>query len=431
MALDAAPAAQTAQVALPLSRSEEAKARQLEAAKRRATALLATVAVVFVASTLAGEDGGWAEWVRVGSEAALIGGLADWFAVTALFRHPLGIPVPHTAIVRERKDQFGATLGAFVQESFLTPDSVAERVRAAAVARRAADWLATPANARRVAGHLADALVAMADLVEDDEVHRLLEDVVRGRLESVALAPLAGRALRFATSDGRHDEALDAAVGGLDRWLDEHRLELAERFGRSSPWWLPGAVEHRIFERLLDGARTVLREMAEDRDHDLRRQLDDRLARLAEDLETSPGLRERGERVKAELLEQPQLRDWLASLWTDAKPQLRAQAADPASALRTRLEAAVAAAAGRLVDDPALVDRAQEGIETAARYVVRHFSGEITHLVSGTIARWDGEETSRRLELLLGPDLQYIRINGTVVGGAAGLGLHAVARALG
>ena len=424
-------AGRTAASAIAYSPSEQAKRHQLAVSKRQASALLAAVAAVFAVATVAGGDEVWADYVRAGAEASLIGGLADWFAVTALFRHPLGVPIPHTAIVRERKDQFGATLGAFVQESFLTPESVVERLRGAEVARRAADWLAEPANAARVAGHVADAAVAVADVVDDDEVHRLLEDVVRERLDTVALAPLAGRALRFVTAEGRHDEVLDAAVAGLERWLDEHRSELAERFGQRSPWWLPGAVEHRIFERLLDGARSVLREMAEDHDHELRRQLDERLQRLATDLETSEDLRRRGEQLKVELLEQPQVREWVASLWSGAKEQLRAQAGDPASPLRRRLEGAVTAAGARLQGDPVLLSRAQDGVETAAGYVVRHFSDEISGLVGGTIARWDGEETSRRLELLLGPDLQYIRINGTVVGGAAGLGLHALARALG
>ena len=424
-------AGRTAPAAVAYSPSEEAKRRQLTVSKRQASALLAAVAGVFTVATFAGGDDVWVEYVRAGAEASLIGGLADWFAVTALFRHPLGVPIPHTAIVRERKDQFGATLGAFVQESFLTPESVVERLRGAQVAARVAYWLAEPPNAARVAGHVADAAVAVADAVDDDDVHRLLEDVVRERLETVALAPLAGRALRFVTAEGRHDDVLDAAVSGLDRWLDEHRSELAERFGRRSPWWLPGAVEHRIFERLLDGARSVLREMADDRDHELRRQLDERLQRLATELETSDDLRRRGEQLKVELLEHPQVREWVASLWAGAKEQLRVQAGDPASPLRRRLEEAVRAAGARLQGDPVLLARAQVGVETAAGYVVRHFSGEISGLVGATIARWDGEETSRRLELLLGPDLQYIRINGTVVGGAAGLGLHAVARAIG
>ncbi|MGQ0520825.1 MAG: DUF445 domain-containing protein, partial [Actinomycetota bacterium] len=343
---------------------------------------------------------------------------------------PLGIPVPHTAIVRERKDQFGATLGQFVQESFLTAESVVERLAAARVAERTASWLADPVHAARVAGPLADALAAASEAVRDEDVHRLVEEVVRERLGRVPLAPVAGRALRFLTAGGRHDEVLDAAIAGLDRWLDEHREELRDRFGHKSPWWMPDAVEHRIFERLLDAARTLLQEMAGDPDHEVRRQLDDRLRQLATELETSPDLLARGEQLKQEILDQPQVREWMASLWSDVKPELRAQAADPSSALRRRLAGAVVAAGRRLRDDPALTAKVQDTVEVGARYVVEHFSGEIAGLVTSTIARWDGEETSRRLELLLGPDLQYIRINGTVVGGAAGLALHGLATVL-
>ena len=410
---------------------EQTKERQLAAAKRQATALLGAVAAVFVVVTVIGGDATWVGYVQATAEASLVGGLADWFAVTALFRHPLGVPIPHTAIVRQRKDQFGATLGDFVQESFLTPESVAERVSAARVAERVAAWLAEPANAARLAGHAADALAALAELVRDEDVHELVEDVVRQRLESVPLAPLAGRTLRFLIADGRHDDVLDAAIRGLDRWLDEHRDELRDRFGQRSPWWVPGPVEHRIFERLLDGTRTVLQEMAADPRHELRRRLDVRLHQLATELETSAALAERGEQLKRELLEQPQVREWVASMWGDVKPELRAQAVDPESQLRRRLTAAVEAAGRRLRDDHALTAKVQEAVEGGARYVVRHFHGEIAGLVTGTIARWDGEETSHRLELLLGRDLQYIRINGTVVGGATGLVLHTVARALG
>ena len=308
---------------------------------------------------------------------------------------------------------------------------MAERLAGAHVGQRLAAWLSRPAGAERVAGHLADGLAALSDLVRDEDVHRLVEELVRERLEAVPLAPLAGRTLRVLTAGGRHDEVLDAAIGGFDRWLDEHRDELRGRFGQQSPWWMPDAVEHRIFERLLDGARAVLQEMAADRDHELRRRFDERLEHLATELERSPELLERGEQLKHELLEQPQVREWAASLWGDLKPELRAQAADPTSALRRRMTDAVAAAGRRLRDDPALTAKVDDAVEVGGRYVVAHFAGEITDLVSGTIARWDGEETSRRLELLLGPDLQYIRINGTVVGGAAGLVLHAVATALG
>ena len=415
---------------LPALRSEEAKRRQLALTKRRATLLLGVVAVVFVAATVAGDHRTWAGYVQATAEASLVGGLADWFAVTALFRHPLGLPIPHTAVVVERKAQFGETLGDFIQESFLTPEAIVDRIRAASVVPRLAAWLDDPANAGRVAGYALDGAVAVADAVKDEDVHRAIEELVRQRLDSVALAPLAGRALRVATAQGRHEQLLDAGLRGLERYLEEHRDELRTRLGQRSPWWLPGAVEDRIFERLIDGARTVLADMAGDPEHHLRREIDIRLASLATELETSPELLERGERFKQGVLSQEQLREWVASLWGDLKGELRAQAAAPDSELRTRLATAIAALGQRLADDAVLAERVQVGLEGVVKSLAEQFDGEIAALVTGTIDRWDADETARRLELLLGPDLQYIRINGTVVGGLAGLGLHGIAQLL-
>jgi len=277
---------------------------------------------------------------------------------------------------------------------------------------------------------MADAAVAGADLLRDDDVHRVLEDLVRTRVEAVPLAPLAGRALRFFTQDGRHDELLDAMLVGLDRYLGAHGQELRAQLGARSPWWLPGAVEDRIFDRLLDGARSVLQEMAADRAHDLRRQFDARLRLLAAELETSVDLMERGERLKHDLLAQPQVRDWVASVWADARVELRAQACDPDSQLRRQLVQGIVGAGRRLQDDPELAATVQTAVERGIGYLAEHFDGDIAAFISGTIARWDAEETASRLELLLGPDLQYVRINGTVVGAVAGLALHAVSVAL-
>ena len=395
--------------------------------RRRATALLLVVTAVFVAATVAGAHG-WMGYVQATAEASMVGALADWFAVVALFRHPLGLPIPHTAIIPERKDQFGETLGDFVQSSFLTPETITERVRTADVGHRLGAWLSHPGNAGRVARHLADAAVAVADLLKEDDVHAALETFIRDRIESVPLAPVAGKGLRMATESGRHRELVDAAIKGLDHYLDEHRFELQARFGEQSPWWLPGAVEDRIFDRLLDGVRVVLCEMAANPTHPLRRTLDERLLALAVELETSPELRARGEQIKHDLLEHPAVRQWMASLWTDVKAQLRTQADDPDSELRSRLADAIAAIGGRLSDDAALAARVNDIVESAARYVATQFSDEIGNIVQSTIARWDGEETAHRLELLLGPDLQFIRINGTVVGGMAGLLLHVIAQ---
>jgi uncharacterized membrane-anchored protein YjiN (DUF445 family) len=410
--------------------SEQSRRQRLEVTKRRATGLLAAVSLVFLATAVWGGDATWVGYLEATAAASMVGGLADWFAVTALFRRPLGLPIPHTAIIVERKDQFGATLAAFMRESFLTREVLVERVRAAGVVGRVGAWLAKDENAARVAAEVADAAVAGADLLRDDDVHRVVEEMVRERVEAVPLAPLAGRALRFFTQDGRHDELLDAILTGLDRYLASHGPELRAQLGARSPWWLPGAMEDRIFDRLLAGARTVLQEMAADRSHDLRRQFDARLRLLAAELETSVDLWERGERLKHDLLSQPQVREWVASLWADAKVELRAQACDPGSQLRRQLVSGIVAGGRRLQEDPELAATVQTAVERGVAYLADHFDGDIAGFISGTISRWDAEETASRLELLLGPDLQYVRINGTVVGAVAGLVLHAVSAAL-
>jgi uncharacterized membrane-anchored protein YjiN (DUF445 family) len=414
---------------LPRPATDQVRRRLLTQGRRRAPGLLVAVACAFVGLQVWGSDATWVGYVEAMVEASMVGGLADWFAVTALFRHPLHIPIPHTAIIVERKDQFGETLGDFVQTSFLTPDIIAERVRTSRLVPRLAAWLSDRDNAARVARHAAEAAVTAADLLRDDEVHRALEEVARRRIETTPLAPLAGRALRVMTEDGRHHDLLDAMLRAIDRFLTDNRASLRARFGTESPWWLPEAAEDRIFERLLDGARNVLGEVARNPDHELRADFDARVHRLVDSLESSPAMRARGEELKRELLAQPELRAWVASVWTDLKAGLRAQAADPDSELRRRLADTIAALGQRLLDDPALADRVEQGVETGVRYVADQFSDEIGTMVSGTVARWDGREAADRLELLLGPDLQFIRINGTIVGGLAGLLIHAAGQA--
>jgi uncharacterized membrane-anchored protein YjiN (DUF445 family) len=414
----------------PPVRAQEARRAQLRVMKRRATALLGAVTIAFVAVTVLVGNDGWAGYVQATAEAAMIGGLADWFAVTALFRHPLGIPIPHTAIVAARKDSFATTLGEFIQDTFLTADAVVARLRSSEPVPRLAAWLVEPDHAARVAEEVLGGAVTASALLRDDDVHRVIERTLRERLDDVAVAQLAGRALAAVVREGHHQAVVEVVVREADRYLDTHRTELRSRFGHQSPWWLPGAAEDRIVERLVDGARSVLTEMVATPAHPFRRQLDERLLAFAGDLQTSPDLAEKGEKLKQELLARPQLGEWVASAWHDAKETLRGQAADPDSPLREKVAGAVVAAGTRLRDDPELAGRIQEGVERAVTHVVERFHGEIVALVRDTIARWDAEETSDRLELLLGPDLQYIRINGTVVGAAAGLVLHTVAQLL-
>jgi uncharacterized membrane-anchored protein YjiN (DUF445 family) len=406
--------------------ADPARARLLVVTKRRATGLLGLMVGVFLAAVLLGSDQGLLGFVRAGAEASLVGGLADWFAVTALFRHPLGLPIPHTAVIPERKDQFGRTLGAFVQENLLTPALITDRVRNARIAGRVADWLADEAHAAVLAGYIADAARSLAEVVEEEDVERLIEEGLRRAVDRVELAPLAAKALTSMMTAGYHQEAFDALLRGTARFLDDHRADLQARFLAESPWWRPGAVDRKIFTGLIEAALNLLDEIAADPVHPLRSEVDLRLAAFVKKLETSRPLRARIARAKDELLAQGHFPQLAASLWRDARATLADQAADPGSELRTRLAAGLSGAGRRLRDDPVLLARGDQLVETTATYVAGHFHGEIGSLVDTAISRWDGEETARRLELLLGPDLQFIRINGTVIGGLAGLAIHTV-----
>ena len=406
------------------------RARRLVVARRRATALLAGVTVLFVAVTAAGVHGPLLSYVQAGAEASMVGGVADWFAVTALFRRPLGLPIPHTALIVERKDQFAATLGRFVQENFLNADVLAERIRSARLVPRLAAWLAGQANAARIAGHAADAVVTVVDALHDEDVHRVLTAELTRAVDAVEVAPLAGRALRVLVEGGHHAELFGTIVTAANRYLGDQQAELRQLFEGEAPRWVPDAVYRRVFDRLYARLRQHLVVMAADPGDETRRQFDAWIAGLPDRLETSPELRERGERLKRDVLGSALLRDWSSSLWQMAKDTLRTQAADPTSELHRRLADLLAATGRRLKSDRRLADGLERMIESGVRALADHFHDELADLVTGTISRWDAAETSSQLELLLGYDLQYIRINGTVVGAGVGLALHAIALAL-
>jgi uncharacterized membrane-anchored protein YjiN (DUF445 family) len=383
-----------------------------------------------VAVTAVGAHGVLLGYVQAGAEASMVGGVADWFAVTALFRHPLGLPIPHTALLVERKDQFAATLGRFVQENFLTADVLAERIHSARLVPRLAAWLADEASAARFAGHAADLVVTVAENLRDEDVQRVLTAELTRAVDAVEVAPLAGRALRVIIAGGHHAELFNAILSGAGRYIDGHYEELRELFEAESPRWVPDAVYRRVFDRLYTRLRQRLVAMAADPDDQARQQFEEWIAGLPDRLETSPELRERGERLKRDVLGSAGLRDWSSSLWQKAKEGLRIQAADPESELRRRLADALAAAGRRLGSDRRLADGLDRVVESGARALADQFHDELAGLVTGTIERWDAAETSSQLELLLGRDLQYIRINGTVVGAGVGLALHAIVLAL-
>lgn len=396
--------------------------------KRRATGLLILAAVVFILAHVFQDDQEWLRYVAAAAEGSMVGGLADWFAVTALFRHPLGVPVPHTALIPTRKDQLGRTIGSFVEENFLTGTVVIEKLRAARATERMAEWVSHPDNANTVARHASAALAGAAQVLRDDRVQTAIERSLDTWVRRIPLAPLAGRALAVATQDGRHTEMVDAALAGATRFLSDHRDDLRERFGRESPWWVPEAVDDRIFNKLYDAVQAFVREVSGTPDHDFRAYLDGRLDELIERLQTDPDLIARGEEIKMQLLAHPAVRTWTASLWTDFKGTLQNQARDPSSLLRTQIAEEVQAVGATVAAEPELQAKIDGWIESAVLYLLEEHRHQAGDLIASTVERWDPQDASRRVELAVGRDLQFIRINGTVIGGLAGITIYAISR---
>jgi len=419
---------------------EELKLRALRAMQRRATGLLVAAAVLFVIARALEVGHPWVAYVRAFAEASMVGGLADWFAVTALFRHPLGVPIPHTAIVPARKDRIGKSLGRFVQQNFLSREVVGAKLAAARPGERAARWLADPAHARLVARQVATGLSGAAEVLRDDDVNAFVERSLVTRLRKVQAGPLVGRALTLLTADGRHQELLDEALRITARGVAENQDVIRARIAAEAPWWVPGAVEDKLHQKIVDGLERTLQQVSADPHHPLRARFDDAVRRFAERLRTSPETIARAEAVKEELLTHPAVREYAGGLWGDVKRALARQAdalghagdagdagdAGPPNAV----ERGLTSLAGTVLADPVLAAKLDGWVVDAVLAVIEQYRDEVSQLIEGTVAGWDPAATSHRIEVQIGRDLQFIRINGTIVGGLVGVALYALGQVL-
>jgi uncharacterized membrane-anchored protein YjiN (DUF445 family) len=421
------------QLTAPLAGSldDPERARDLVRMKRLATGLFLLAAAVFLVCVLLGEEtGAWVGYVRATAEASMVGALADWFAVTALFRHPLRLPIPHTAIIPRKKDQIGTSLGTFVQENFLTRTVVEERLDGLDVPGRLGAFLAAPGRAERLAGDAGAALGALADLLKDDDLQPAVATLVDRKLRETPAAPALARVLELVVEGDRHQEVLSAGLTGLANFLAENRVVFRARLGDASPAWVPDWVDDKVFDRVFELLRGFLAEVGEDPRHELRRSYDKRLRAYVHALRSDPETAARVERFKEELLDHPAVRTWSGSLWGTAKNAVVTAAADPDSHLRVRMVELIRHGARLLQEDPTVRELVQKESRRAAGWAVERFAKDAADLVGTTVARWDTEETSRRIELQVGRDLQWIRVNGTVVGGLAGLVIYTVAQLL-
>ena len=399
--------------------------------KRRASGLLLLATALWIVSEIFVARYPWLAYVRATAEASMIGGVADWFAVTALFRHPLGIPIPHTAIVAARKDQIGRSLGNFVSRHFLSRDVLAARLASLHVSKHLADWLAVPENSRTLAHHTATALASGARMLADDDVQELIDRVLVERIRSTEVAPILGQMLSLLTAGDRHQELLDEAIGLLARTVDQNQELIRDRIEAESPWWVPGMVDDRIHRKIVTGLDNTLADVRDDPNHPLRRRFDEALANFVRKLNESPEVRARAERIKLEILDAAAVRRFSSSIWEDAKGALFRYADAPNAFAPSAIERGLVSLGEAVSRDEALLARVDALIADVAGHLVDRYQGEVAELIAQTVTSWDPEVTSDRVELAIGKDLQFIRINGTIVGGLVGLAIYVFSRFIG
>ncbi|HEX4190228.1 MAG TPA: DUF445 domain-containing protein [Marmoricola sp.] len=407
--------------------ADAVRRRRLRRMKSLAFGLLLLAAIVYL---LTRDDGGFLGYVNAGAEASMVGAIADWFAVTALFRHPLGLPIPHTALIPKRKDEFGKSLEDFVAENFLQEEIIRERITVATPSARAAVWISEPANAAKVVAEASSLLTVALNRLRDADVEAVVAEVLLPRLVAEPISPIAGNLLSEVLRDDAHHGLVDLALEEGHHWLIHNQETFTAVLGERAPTWVPDRVNELVTERVhLETIRWIA-DIRADPQHRARHALDSLLAQLADDLLTNPATQDRAERLKTRLLEHPQFLASGMALFDAIKQALLEALADDQGPLRARAAAELVAFGARLADDAVLRARFDTFAADAAVFGVRRYGGELTAVITATIARWDGREAASRIELQVGRDLQFIRINGTIVGGLVGVAIHAISTVL-
>ncbi len=367
-------------------------------------------------------------YVRAFAEAAMVGGLADWFAVTALFRHPLRLPIPHTAIIPRNKDRIASTLAQFLRDNFLTPKVVARRMQRLDVAGAAGRWLANPVHADGRIGRSAGRLAAdFLESLDQERLGGMAKGAIAARLRAIDVAPLFGQALGAAIANGRQLPLLD----GMIRWAakvlaaNEHMIRemVHNRAGTVMRWT---GLDETLASKIIEGLDKLLGEMAEDPAHPLRAKAEEGLERLAHDLQHKPELREKVEAFKLEMLENQAFQRWIDGLWETSRVALLRLARDPGRALGGRMGETLRQFGVTLQQDRKLAETINRFARRSAVGAAADYGDGIVRLVSDMIKGWDARTITGRLENAVGRDLQYIRINGTLVGGLVGVLIHTV-----
>lgn len=387
-----------------------------------ANGLLGSMAAIVVGTHWVDNPGFATLLVRSGAEAGLVGGLADWFAVTALFRHPLGVPIPHTAIIPNSRDRIAATLGRFIERHFLTADTVLAKLRSVGVGRRFATWIALPSSADAIADTIVDALPYLIRSAGSPDLLNFAHRTLGEQLRQADFTPVLGRVLHALTVSGEADVVFDRAIQVAEKLLQENSGQIEKLVQERSRWWIPKAIDRRIAAALISGVIEVLHKLQEP-EGDARLKFRKAILDLIHTLQTSPEQREQINAAKNRLLEHPGIQAWLGSIWTELSELALQDLQTPSSKTRASLQHGLSLFGQALATDEAMQKHLDSALERLALYIVT-WRSEISSFFSDVVRNWDTKALSDRLELVVGSDLQYIRMNGTIVGALVGCLLY-------
>jgi uncharacterized membrane-anchored protein YjiN (DUF445 family) len=424
-AADAAPAGYS-----DVFKTEAAHRAELRRMRTIATTLLGVMAVIYLAMRRAPPNWVWAPYVGAFAEAGMVGACADWFAVVALFRHPLGLPIPHTAVVPENKRRIGAAMGRFITNNFLSPRVAMARLASVDFAGLAARWLADEGNARAIAVGGARVIPYVLDLVPKEAIEEWVTFAARRGIEAVPAAPLASRGLSILWAQGAGQTLLDQALDFAEAALERNKAAIARNVSQKSSRWIPKWVDDMIAAKVINGVSQTLKE-ARDPDHPWRAQASALVEKWIDDLAHDPEMRAKGEALKRDILDNPVFAEQARALWEELETALRVDLPRHAETIVGWLAASASALGRWLEADPARRARINRRLRLLALRTVLPRRAEIGGYIAAVVDNWDTATLVNRLELQVGKDLQYIRINGTVVGGLVGLLIFTLTRAFG
>ncbi|NKT44249.1 DUF445 family protein [Rhodococcus hoagii] len=406
------------------------KRRDLRKMKLVATGFLvfATVVYLFCRWQETQGAGAWVGYVRAASEAGMVGALADWFAVTALFRHPLGLKIPHTAIIKRKKDQLGESLSNFVGDNFLAPDVVSAKVANAQIPLRVGTWMAEPEHAQRVAAETATLLRGVVEVLNDEDVTAIIDNTIVRRIAEPDWGPPIGKVLAELLRENRQLPLLDLLAERAHQWALNSQETIDRIISRDSPSWSPKFVDAMLGEKIYRELVEFTWKVRSNPEHEVRLAANRFLIDFADDLQNDPATIAKAESIKAEIMGREEITGLAAATWKVAKRLVMESVDDPNSTLRRKVAENVVAFGERLRDDDEMRAKVDGWLLSGTRYVAENYTDEITAVITETVERWDAEEASRKIELQVGRDLQFIRINGTVVGALAGLAIYTISQ---